>query len=136
VPPGKISALKFALSLPILLLATCAPLSAHHGSALSYDFAKKVTLNATVTRFAWMNPHALLYVDANDDHGNVTHWTCELTSPGVLSRAGWTRTILKPGDKITLTMHPAISGTPLGLFYEIILPDGGKLNSKNIHDQK
>jgi hypothetical protein len=136
VPLRKISALNLALSLPILFLATCAPLSAHHGSAMSYDFTKKVTLNATVTQFAWMNPHALLYVDAKDDRGNVTHWTCELTSPGVLSRAGWTRAILKPGDKITLTMHPAISGTPLGLFYEIILPDGDKLSSKSIHDQK
>jgi hypothetical protein len=136
VHPEKISALKLALSLPILLMATCPPLSAHHGSAMSYDFARTVTLSATVTRFAWMNPHALLYVDANDDHGNVTHWTCELTSPGVLSRAGWTRTIMKPGDKITLTMHPAISGTPLGLFYEVILPSGDKLSSKSIHDQK
>ena len=49
-----------------------------------------------------MNPHSNLYVDAKDDNGNMRHWTLELGSTGALASAGWTRTMIKAGDMITV----------------------------------
>jgi hypothetical protein len=100
---------------------------AHHGAGLSYQMDKTVTVKGTVTSFRWANPHSQLYLDAMDG-GDVVHWAVEMASPGVLSRAAsggsWVRNTLKPGDVVTVTMHPSKSGEPVGDCDIIVLPDG------------
>jgi len=86
----------------------------HHGTG-TYDSTKSVTLTGTVTEFAFTNPHAALYVDVKDEKGNVKNWAVEMNSPGVLSRAGWTKRTFKVGDQITITVRPSKAGTPVGL---------------------
>jgi hypothetical protein len=89
---------------------------AHHGTNISYDEKKSITLKGTVTEFRWANPHAQIYFDAKDEKGNVAHWAGELNSPGVLSKAGWTRRIFKAGDDITITLHPSkVAGVTVGV---------------------
>lgn len=100
------------------------PAVAHHGSA-AYDMSKSITLNGTVTSLDWNNPHCLLHFDAKDEKGEVQHWTIELYNPLWMSRAGWTRNSLKPGDPITITFHGTKAGAPNGY-----IRDGdGKLTS-------
>jgi len=96
------------------LLLVSAPALAHHGTG-TYDSSKSVTLSGVVTEFAFTNPHAALYFDAKDDTGKVVNWAIEMNSPGVLRRAGWTKTTFKAGDQITITVRPAKAGTPVGL---------------------
>ncbi len=83
------------------LLATAAPMMAHHSFTAEYDAAKPVTLTGTVTKVEWMNPHARFYIDVKDDSGTVTNWELELGSPNALMRLGWTRHSLKPGEVVT-----------------------------------
>lgn len=97
------------------LLTAGISLSAHHGTNISYDESKSVTLSGTVTEFRWANPHAQIYFDVKDEKGTILHWGGELNSPGVLSRAGWSKRTFKAGDQITITLHPSKVGTPVGV---------------------
>src|SRR5437016_10661295 len=97
---------------------------AHHGSA-AYDMSKSITLDGTVTSLDWNNPHCLLHFDAKDEKGEVQHWTIELYNPLWMTRAGWSRNILKAGDPINITFHGTKSGATNGY-----IRDGdGKLTS-------
>jgi hypothetical protein len=88
---------------------------AHHGTNISYDHTKPVTLNGTVTEFVWRNPHCQLYFDVKDASGSVRNWGGELNSPSVLARQGWTKRQFKPGDQITITVFPSKAGAPVGV---------------------
>lgn len=91
------------------------PMLAHHGTNISYNHDKPVTLNGTVTEFVFLNPHAQLYFDVKDANGNVTHWGGELNSPFNLKRDGWTRKTFQAGDQVTLTLFPSKAGAPVGV---------------------
>jgi hypothetical protein len=102
----------FAAAGAVLML--CGALFAHHGTGISYDESKELTLTGTVTSFRWANPHTQLYFDVKDENGKLVSWAAELNSPGVLSREGWTRNKFKPGDVLTITVNPSKAGTPVG----------------------
>jgi hypothetical protein len=108
-------------------LLVCGPISAHHGLSAYWE-TNPVTLKGVVTEFAWSNPHSQIYFDVTDDKGNVVHWGCETLAPSRLTRAGWTRNSLKPGDKITITLIAALSGRPIGFLRKLVLADGRELN--------
>jgi hypothetical protein len=90
------------------------PLFAHHGTSISYDSTKPITLKGVVTEFVFLNPHAQLYFDVKEADGKVVHWGGELNSPGNLRRDGWSKETFKPGDQVMLTLHPSRAGTPVG----------------------
>jgi Family of unknown function (DUF6152) len=94
----------------VLLLATVR-ISAHHSFAAEYDENKVVTVSGFVTGFKWTNPHAWLYVEAQDESGRVTNWGFETGSPNGLVHRGWQRTDLKKGDLITVDGYRAKNGS-------------------------
>lgn len=95
------------------LLAVCAPLWAHHGNS-AYDEQHWITISGTVTEFVWANPHCQIFLDVKDDKGAVVNWAIESQSPGIMRRNSWTRTSVKPGDRISITLAPAKNGAPVG----------------------
>src|SRR5205823_14550458 len=96
-----------------LLLTAAAPAIAHHAFAAEYDANKPVTLKGKVTKFEWTNPHARFYVDVVDENGKVTNWNCELASPNVLKRNGWSSKLLNVGDLITVEGSAAKDGAKM-----------------------
>jgi hypothetical protein len=46
-----------------------------------------------------------------------------------LSKAGWNRNSIKPGDQVTVTLSPSRAGTPTGVMYLVILPDGRRVET-------
>ena len=108
------------------LLMACAPLLAHHGTSNYSQTTETVTLVGTVTEFVWANPHAYVLFDVKDDKGAVVHWAGEMNSPGVLKAAGWSKTTLKAGDAIRVTLRPAKSGAPVGLLSRANMLVNGK----------
>src|SRR5690349_8107798 len=91
------------------LFLVSGPAFAHHG-VQGYDRTKKVTVKGTVAEFAWLNPHAQIYLDAKDETGKVNHWGLELNSPGNLVRLGWGHSSLKPGESVEATFFPGKEG--------------------------
>jgi len=99
--------------LPGLLLA-CGQSAAHHGTRVSYDWSNPTEMTGVVTEFVWRNPHARLFFDVTDEAGNVVNWGGEMSSPTTLTRSGWTRATLEPGDELTLTIYPSRAGANVG----------------------
>jgi hypothetical protein len=106
---------RIGLVLAAALLAA-APALAHHGAGV-FEPEKKVTVEGTVTDFQFVNPHVLVYLTVKGDNGKDVQWGGELTSPNRLARddraVKWSKEILKPGDRITVTGHPARNGAPM-----------------------
>jgi hypothetical protein len=111
------------LLLAAAVLAVSIPMFAHHGTNISYDHSKPVTLKGSVTEFRFNNPHAQIFFDVKDEKGNVVKWGGELTSPYNLAQGGWTKrrseAELKPGTELTITLAPSRAGTPVGVVLKI-----------------
>jgi hypothetical protein len=100
---------------------------AHHGST-AYKTDKIVVLKqATVTKFVWANPHAMLMFDVRDDKGNVSHWAGEAGSPSAVRLLGWNKNSVQPGDVITVHLYPSKFETNVGRLEKVVLADGTTL---------
>jgi len=101
-----------------------APALAHHSFAM-FDREKEVTLTGTVREFQWTNPHAFIEVDVPGENGAASErWSVEMNSPNNLTRQGWKSSLLKAGDKVSVTINPLRDGKKGGLFVSVVLPDG------------
>jgi hypothetical protein len=121
--------LKYLVHLGLItsFLLAGSPLFAHHGTGVAYDTEKTVNLKGTVTEWIWANPHCGILFDVTDEKGSVEHWGAELGNPHALSMSGLSKDILKPGDKITISGHPAKSGAPRIELQEFTTADGRTL---------
>ncbi len=115
----------------VVFLTVCLPATAHHGNAA---YADKITefKNVTITKFAWANPHALIYFDAKDAKGKVVNWTCETAAPQALRLIGWSKTSFAAGDVVTITMYAAKNGNPAGRLNKVVLADGSELHDTQL----
>jgi hypothetical protein len=96
---------------------------AHH-SMNGFDRAKTITITGTVKQFKWANPHSWIEVEIVNSKGVPETWNLEMTAPGILARAGWKSTMLKPGDKATFGVHPMVNGDIGGQFVSVTFADG------------
>ena len=112
--------------LSLLLLLTALPAAAHHSGAM-FDRDKQVALNGTIVQFEWTNPHSWIQIDVVNDSGGTDRWNVECNSPNNLVRQGWKSTSLKPGDRVTILIHPLRNGDKGGSFLSVTLPDGAVL---------
>jgi hypothetical protein len=115
------------LTIIFAALFVSSPMLAHHGET-NYDTDKLVTVKATVTNFAFINPHVQIYMDAKNDKGEIEKWICEARSPAMLVRnGGWDKNTLKAGDVITAIGFRTKNGTNILRLKKIVLADGTEL---------
>ena len=114
--------------IPIVIVAMLAASSAlaHHSFAM-FDQSKTVTLQGTVKDFRWTNPHVFIQLLVKNEDGTEDEWSIEMTSPEHLAHVGWRPGTLKPGDKITLNIHPMHDSVKSGQYLSGIGPDGQPL---------
>jgi hypothetical protein len=106
-----------------VLLFSCAFAVAHHSPAV-FDRSQRVTVTGTVREFTWQNPHSWIHLDVADDASETTSWTVEMNPATLLARGGWRASSLKPGDEISVIVHPLRNGERGGQFISVTLPDG------------
>jgi hypothetical protein len=119
----KITAIAFAA---IAVSAFAAPALAHHSFAM-FDADKSVTLSGSVKEFEWTNPHSWIRIMVDDANGKPLQWAIEMGSPNQNAQRGWKSDTIKPGDKISVTIHPLKDGSRGGQFMAATLPDGKRL---------
>jgi Family of unknown function (DUF6152) len=118
----------------IAAVLTATPALAHHSFAM-FDQSKTVTIQGTVKDFRWTNPHVFIQIMVKNDAGIEEEWSIEMTSPEHLARVGWKPVTLKPGDKITLNIHPMHDGSNGGQYLSGIGPDGQPLIGSPVGSQ-
>jgi hypothetical protein len=126
--------LMIASLLTACLLMLSASAMAHHGTGISYDLSKLVSVKGVVVKYAWSNPHSQLYFDVKDDKGNTEHWSAEMNAPTNLERAGFTRKYMfdffQPGQEVTVSGFRSKSGAPVVVFSKAVLGDGREFKSQ------
>jgi hypothetical protein len=100
-----------------------APVFAHHSFGL-YDMGRTIEINATVVQMEWSNPHCWLFVRTAAAPGAQTGYGFEMTSVGEMTRRGWKKSAVKPGDRVKVRYHPLRDGRTGGLMMAVITADG------------
>jgi hypothetical protein len=111
------------LTLGILALQ---PVSAHHSTAM-FEWGKEKTLEGTIDKFQWTQPHSWIWFNAVGKNGKTEQWGLEGMSPSWLGRHGWSKRSLNPGDKVTVVIYPLRDGRKGGFAVRVTFPDGRKL---------
>ena len=114
----------------LMIAAWGGSLAAHHSFSM-FEMEKNVTYTGVVVEYMWSNPHVHFTIDVKPATGvekaTVGRWDVEGGSTNIMTRQGWNRATLKPGDPITLVGHPMKDGSKgISLFY-MIKPDGKRM---------
>jgi diphthamide biosynthesis methyltransferase len=116
------------LAAAVGLLTLVGPIFAHHGTA-AYETTQETTVKGTVTDFEFINPHTLIFLDVKNDRGDVEHWQVDAQSPNQLTRDGWTKNLLKPGDQIAVIGFRAKNHSNILRFLKVVLPNGREIKA-------
>lgn len=108
------------------------PVYAHHSDA-GLDMNSTVTLDGTVLEYNFRNPHVYIIVAVEDDAGETVEWELQTSSTITVTRMGWTRDSLAPGDGVTFSVHAAFDGRPYGLL-NAIQKDTGEVLATSFYD--
>ena len=102
--------------------------AAHHSGA-AYDMEHPKTMAGTVKTVNWTNPHITFVIESDAKDGQPAQtYVFEVSSPGVLTRSGWTKRSLQPGDHAVFHYAPLRDGNPGGFLMKVDLPDGKELS--------
>jgi hypothetical protein len=104
------------------------PAIAHHSYAM-FDQSKVIQLSGTVKQYELINPHAWLHLTVVNDKGDPAAWTFEGGSSTQMVRLGWTKEIVKAGDKVEIGFRPMRDGSRGGQLMTIKFADGKKICS-------
>jgi Family of unknown function (DUF6152) len=110
------------------LLAGAPAAHAHHSFAAVFDLnAPIVTMQATVVKYEFLNPHSRVEFDVVNDKGETERWLAQIGNTNALARLGWNKTVLNTGDKIKIDGIKARDGSKYLLGRGFYLSDGRKL---------
>lgn len=113
-----------SLSLVAMALSLAPPAFAHHSFA-AFDREQEQTISGTVQEWRWTNPHSWLFVVAPGPDGTADAvWPIETGSWTHMRHIGFTRTMMKPGDEVTVRLNPRKDGRPGGNLIAVTLPNG------------
>jgi hypothetical protein len=103
-----------SIILAIAVVFFAATVFAHHGTSISYEMDRTITVTGTVTEFDFSFPHPSLFFDVKDEKGQTVKWGAEfLPTPPAMRNLGWNKTTIKYGDTVALGCHPSKAGKPV-----------------------
>lgn len=113
------------LSLIVLLVGVSASASAHHSFSAVYDLKQTVTVKGTIVQVRLTNPHSWFYIDVKNQAGEIEHWAFEAGTPSGMIRNGYSASVIKKGDEVTITGFHAKDPTQnMGMLRQLTTSDG------------
>ena len=110
------------------LVVTILPAGAHHSSAPFYDPTKSAEAIGVVERFVFRNPHSFLFINGEDEDGEVVAWEVELGAAVGMRRRGWSPETINAGDSIRAVGQPSRAPGTFGICCaELSRPDGSPI---------
>jgi hypothetical protein len=122
--------MRFAL----LFLTALLPAMAHHSFAAEFDDKQPVTLDGTIVKFDFMNPHSWITMEVKAADGKVARWQVETGSTNALFRRGWRKDSLRAGDHVTIDAFRAKDGSNTANASTVKLPDGRQVSAASSRD--
>lgn len=108
-----------------LLMGAPAWLSAHHSISAVYDDKQRVSLEAIITEFRFVNPHPYLVVSVEEPGSGRVSWHLELDNRSELAGLGMTSTSLHPGDHISVIASRSRTERRSGYVRKLVRPSDG-----------
>jgi hypothetical protein len=115
-------------ALAIAALAGLSLAQAHHSPSAIFDMGKRVTVNGTLTKVSWVNPHIVVNVDTKRS-GKAEPWVMESNPPAWFRRVGVNRAEFAKflGQAVTIECVRARDGSAYGYMQKITFPDKSSL---------
>jgi len=105
------------------LLTFGSPAFPHHSFAM-FDFSKEVVISGPLKDLQWTNPHIHLLLDVPSGSGGAVEWDIEGGTPSTLKRSGWSPNVVRPGEQISIVIHPMKNGSNGGSLVRASRADG------------
>jgi hypothetical protein len=102
--------------------------SAHHSTAM-FEWGKERSIEGTIDKFQWTQPHAFIWLKVPGKGGKVEQYGFEGMSPSWLGRHEWSSRSLNVGEKVSLTYYPLRDGRQGGFFVRVKQADGKTLEA-------
>jgi hypothetical protein len=103
--------------------------TAHH-SNVQFDLTRMATIEGTVMRYDFRNPHVYLYLETEDPDGSTAVWELEATSTPNMLRRGWTPDTVEPGQHLAIDIYPPRrAGEHIGRLGMLYFDDGSTLSA-------
>jgi hypothetical protein len=117
-----------SITFALLTLAAGSAL-AHHNTGAIFDLEKDVTLEGTISRYEWKNPHLYFYVVLTDDFGDKEEWRVEAGPLSLMRRLGWARDSLMVGEPVVVVANPSRRAGKQSAFLKVVETAAGVLPS-------
>lgn len=101
--------------------------SAHHSISSIYDYGNILSLEGTVQKVYWINPHVRINIETVNAEGETEVWRLDGSAVNLLQRLGVTKDMLKAGDKIVAKGPASRRGEKVMLASLLVRPDGSQL---------
>ena len=121
----RVAFVKAALLCSLFVVVATATTLAHHSYAM-FDRTKVVTVEGSIARVEWVDPHVFIWAYVSNGKGGHDLYGFESASVNGLARQGWTKSTLKYGDKVTIEYNPLRDGRTGGFFVSAKFADGSK----------
>ena len=116
----------------LVAVVSSAAATAHHSEAHYFDVTKAITLEGLILRVEWINPHALMFLQSNNEKGELETWTIQGAGGVVVVRKPELKERLKPGTWVAARVFPPRNPLYLDDTQTVLLarPDDPKTSSR------